>query len=258
MRYLGRVEPFHKPIWLLMPRHPDHPPSILGSFWTGLLNYYKVQQAWGDLICDLEMILKNWLVSFIVYRSHLKKKWANCSSVCSDFTALQGNVTVPNKLYVSMAVYRVVVMASKQIFLAFPVFNYYFLLSEHAEFWPCFVPENWAASCHSQTKMCLTIQAGFLRYTHISGSSIFAFIIKKCELWRTETILNIAYWYKYYITSFCVAVWKTLPTTVIRLVLDILYWELRRSLERGNNGGELGVVFRFSRNWYLNFSKHMF
>lgn len=50
--------------------------------------------------------------------------------MCSDFTALGNNVTIPDKLHVSVAIYGVVVMASNQIFLAFQVFNYYFLLSE--------------------------------------------------------------------------------------------------------------------------------
>lgn len=89
-----------------------------------------------------------------------------------------GNLgAVPHKLYVSMANYEVFVMTSNLIFLAFWIFNYYLLVSAYTEFWPWFVSGKWAASLYSQKKVCLTMQARFLRCTYITVSSAFAFII---------------------------------------------------------------------------------
>lgn len=77
---------------------------------------------------------------------------------------------------VLLCYYRVVVIASKLVCLAWWTFNSCFLVSEFAEFWPWFLSESWAASLHSQ-KCLLTIQGSFSRYVCVGPCNVFTFII---------------------------------------------------------------------------------
>lgn len=146
------------------------------SFWAGLFTCYKLHQAADDFHLWLKMMLKN-LGSLTEYTSHLENL-AHQSPLRSDFPVLWG---IPRahggqSSCVTMATYKVVVMASKLFFLALCIFNSRFLVSEFAEFWPWFVSESWAA-CLFPQKCLLTIQARFLRYAYVGLCSVFAFII---------------------------------------------------------------------------------